>query len=56
MRRAILASAVLLLATAAVRAGDAKGDHIQWRHTYGAALFEARVRNMPVLLTRQKDG
>ena len=28
---------------------------VRWRHTYGEALLEARLRNVPVLVTRHKD-
>ena len=29
---------------------------IRWRRTYGEALREARLRNVPVLVSRHKDG
>lgn len=29
---------------------------VRWRRTYGLALLEARLRNVPVLVTRHKDG
>jgi hypothetical protein len=28
----------------------------RWRRTYGEALREARLRNVPVLVSRHKDG
>ncbi len=42
---------------AAKDAKDAKsdGDHLRWRRTYREALLEARIRNLPVLVTRHKD-
>lgn len=31
-------------------------DVLRWRHTYAEALLEARLRNVPVLVSRHKDG
>ena len=47
----------LLLATLAPGA-TAKGpdESVRWRHTYSEALLEARLRNVPVLVSRHKDG
>jgi hypothetical protein len=42
---------------AATWAGETKPpkDVVHWRRTYGEALLEARIRNVPVFLTRHKD-
>ena len=56
----------LLLAAADLRAEDepkkdtsktpkASAPHLAFRKTYAEALFEARVRNLPVLVSRHKD-
>jgi hypothetical protein len=37
------------------RAGDEKDAHLRYRKTYGDALLESRIRNVPVLVTRHKD-
>lgn len=31
-------------------------ESVRWRRTYADALLEARLRNVPVLVTRHKDG
>lgn len=38
-------------------AGKAKevAEGVRWRRTYAEALREARLRNVPVLVTRHKD-
>ena len=30
-------------------------DHLEYRRTYEGALFEARIRNLPVFVSRHKD-
>lgn len=67
VRRAALVAgligALLLALPAPVRAGDdagsgkkkAKKPHLQYRKTYLEALTEARIRNLPVLVSRHKD-
>jgi hypothetical protein len=59
---AVGAGLLLLLFAAAASAGDAKKapgkpgvDHLRFSRTYGAALWEARLRNVPVLVSRHKD-
>jgi hypothetical protein len=59
MRTRHLASVLCAVLTAAgVGAALAKDEPatLRWRRTYGEALLEARLRNVPVLITRQKDG
>lgn len=60
----ILAAAVLggavLLAAGELRAGDKEDaakakKHLRYVPTYEAALLEARIRNVPVFVSRQKD-
>lgn len=51
---------VLLLSAAPIgfAGGDdkkAKKPHLQYRRTYLEALTEARIRNLPVLVSRHKD-
>jgi hypothetical protein len=61
-RRLALAAvtlALLPLGAALVPEGVQAKDEpkgLSWRRTYGEALLEARLRNVPVLVTRQKDG
>lgn len=31
-------------------------ETVRWRRTYAEALREARLRNVPVLVSRHKDG
>ena len=46
----------LLIALFSVSATAKEADEvIRWRHTYGEALLEARLRNVPVLVSRHKD-
>jgi Thioredoxin-like len=55
---AVLIAFVAFVAGATVTAsagGSARAPHVPWRHTYAEALFEGRVRNMPVYVTRHKD-
>jgi hypothetical protein len=65
-RRVLLAGAFVaaaLTAPAALRAGDdpapkskiSKEGHLQYRRTYEGALLEARIRNLPVFVSRHKD-
>jgi hypothetical protein len=51
---ALVAGALAILSAAV--AGGEKGEGLRWKRTYADALLEARVRNLPVLVTRQKDG
>lgn len=30
-------------------------DHLPFQKTYGAALLEARIRNLPIFVSRHKD-
>ncbi len=47
---------LLLVATLAIPASAGGGaEHLHWRRTYGEALLEARIRNIPVFVTRHKD-
>ena len=54
-------TAALLLAAGTTLAGDddakkaKKGPHLDYRRTYEVALLEARIRNVPVFVSRQKD-
>lgn len=56
-----LLAAALLLGAGTTRAGEddakqaTKGPHLDYRRTYEAALLEARIRNVPVFVSRQKD-
>jgi hypothetical protein len=50
----LLAIALVAPAGGPTLAGDEK-DHLAWRRTYGEALREARIRGVPVLVTRHKD-
>ena len=56
-----LAATALFLAAGAALAGagdakkPAKGSHLDYRRTYPDALLEARIRNMPIFFSRQKD-
>jgi hypothetical protein len=52
MRHALPALLVPLLLAGAARAED---DVLRYRRSYGEALREARVRNVPVLVSRHKD-
>ncbi len=62
----LLAAAGLLLAALSPAGPGPSADppakaapapaHVRWRRSYGAALLEARLRNVPVLVTRHKDG
>ena len=61
---AALLAVVLLAAPQGTRAGEgadgAKSDakkkpHLLYRKTYEEALTEARVRNLPVFISRHKD-
>lgn len=45
---------VLLLGLLPAR-GDGEATSLAWRRSYGEALTEARIRNLPVFLTRHKD-
>lgn len=35
--------------------GGESDEHLRWQRTYEDALFEARIRNVPVFVTRHKD-
>lgn len=48
-------AAALLAPDVRAKDGDATAG-LRWRRTYREALLEARLRNVPVLVTRQKDG
>lgn len=52
--------ALLAVVAAAASGGSAAAkeapDVLRWRHTYAEALREARLRNVPVWITRHKDG
>jgi hypothetical protein len=59
MRVAALALALTLaaLSPAATRADETSDrPHVAYRATYEAALLEARIRNVPVFVSRHKDG
>lgn len=59
MRTSRLGLAVLALLALASAGGVAAKDEkpgLRWRRSYGEALLEARLRNVPVFVTRQKDG
>lgn len=57
MRRlALAAMAVAFLPLGAAVFAKEEPAGLSWRRTYGEALLEARLRNVPVLVTRQKDG
>jgi hypothetical protein len=68
MRRSIrwMACGALAAVTALAAAGDAAlgkepeaakaSENVRWRRTYTDALLEARLRNLPILVTRHKDG
>jgi len=46
----------LLMALFASGAAAKDADEVvRWRHTYSEALLEARLRNVPVLVSRHKD-
>jgi len=61
MRRIALAlAAAAVFLPAAPRGARAGGDdgsppHLDYRRTYERALLESRIRNVPVLVSRQKD-
>jgi hypothetical protein len=59
MRRWIFLAALLIgtgaFYVAVVRAGEPKKPHLQYRPTYEEALIEGRLRNLPVMVSRQKD-
>ena len=41
---------------AVARAGDEpKQDHLRFCASYGQAMLEARIRNMPIFVSRHKD-
>jgi hypothetical protein len=48
----VLAAAVFTASAAAKEDPDV----LRWRPTYAGALLEARLRNVPVLVSRHKDG
>lgn len=48
-------SLLLLALVAPGAAAKEPAESIRWRRTYGEALREARLRNVPVLVTRHKD-
>ena len=51
-------AAAFCAAPLVTRAGDAKKakkPHLQYRKTYLEALTEARIRNLPVFVSRHKD-
>jgi hypothetical protein len=56
--RALIAVSLFLTAGTSL-AGDAKkvrkGPHLDYRRSYAEALTEARIRNVPVFFSRQKD-
>lgn len=45
---------LIALFSAGATAKDAE-EVLRWRHTYSEALLEARLRNVPVLVSRHKD-
>jgi hypothetical protein len=51
----LLTATALLLPLAPSGLG-ADAEHLPWRASYAQALREARVRNLPVWVTRHKDG
>ncbi|MDA1196296.1 MAG: hypothetical protein O2894_14095 [Planctomycetota bacterium] len=68
--RAVLGCLCVLAVTAAftlpARAGDeadgpkdaskvSKGAHLRFQVTYEGALLEARIRNLPIFVSRHKD-
>lgn len=57
--RTTLVAAALLVTAGTSLAGDVKkprkGAHLEYRRTYADALLEARIRNVPVFFSRQKD-
>ena len=53
---ALLFLAPLVGPLAPSQAGDAdEKPHLQFRPTYHDALLEARIRNLPVFISRHKD-
>ena len=52
---AVLVLSGLLAGSAAAKDLKPGVDVLRWRRTYGEALREARLRNVPVLVTRHKD-
>ncbi len=50
----VLAGLLVSLVTTGATAKDPE-ESVRWRRTYGDALIEARLRNLPVLVTRHKD-
>ena len=57
MRTSPLGLALLLgaLVAPALFAEERREPHLDFRRSYAEALLEARVRNVPVLVTRHKD-
>jgi len=55
VRRRLLLAALALPALAPSPVAAKEEANLPWRRTYAEALLEARVRNVPVLVTRQKD-
>ena len=53
-----LAALGLLAAVTFASSAAAKEDPdvLRWRRTYAEALLEARLRNVPVWVSRHKDG
>ncbi|MHC5012069.1 MAG: hypothetical protein ACYTG6_14170 [Planctomycetota bacterium] len=37
------------------RAGDDEDEHLDYRTTYEEAMLEARIRNVPIFVSRHKD-
>ncbi len=58
-RLAIAACAVVCLAALAYPSPTAAAPrakkHLHFRRTYAEALLEARIRNVPILVSRHKD-
>jgi hypothetical protein len=50
----LLGAAAVLVAPAVGGAGD-DGPHLRFQRTYAEALLEARVRGIPLLVSRHKD-
>jgi hypothetical protein len=51
----LLAGLAAVAAPVLAKDAEGRGDHLRWRPDYGEALLEARLRNVPVLVTRHKD-
>jgi hypothetical protein len=49
------AALALVLGVASLGGKAKEPDHLIFRRTYEAALLEARIRNVPVLVSRHKD-